>query len=188
MRLNDLTGKEINNIKIIHRASSNRRGGSTWICKCHCGVEFTTSSDHLTRKKSPIKSCGCTIKKKGSSHKDWKGHGEISGDWWYSHVLRERKQTDRVRVPVTITIEYAWNLFIKQNKKCSLSGLPLIISNTSKYSTASIDRIDSSKGYEEGNIQWVHKDINFMKRMYSQEYFIAMCNKVAYTNPRMLND
>jgi hypothetical protein len=53
-----------------------------------------------------------------------------------------------------------------------------VISNTSKYSTASIDRIDSSKGYILGNIQWVHKDVNFMKRTYSQEYFVKMCKLI----------
>jgi hypothetical protein len=58
----------------------------------------------------------------------------------------------------------------------------LIISNSGSTGTASLDRIDSSKGYEEGNIQWVHKHINFMKRTYSQEYFIDMCKKVADNN------
>jgi hypothetical protein len=54
--------------------------------------------------------------------------------------------------------------------------------SSDKYSTASIDRIDSSKGYEEGNIQWVHKHVNFMKRTYSQDYFIDMCKKIAEHN------
>jgi archaellum component FlaC len=41
--------------------------------------------------------------------------------------------------------------------------------------TASLDRVDSAKGYIKGNVQWVHKDINMMKQQYSQEYFIQMC-------------
>ena len=36
----------------------------------------------------------------------------------------------------------------------------------------SLDRIDSSKGYEENNVQWVHKDINLMKNKYDNKYFI----------------
>ena len=88
-------------------------------------------------------------------------------------------------MPVTITIEYAWELFLKQEKKCSLSGLEITIGLSGKYNTASIDRIDSSKGYEPGNIQWVHKDINFMKRTYSQEYFTNMCKLVTqYTTKK----
>lgn len=100
------------------------------------------------------------------------------GNWWYNHVLRERNQTAREKVPVTISIEYAWNLFLEQNRKCALSGQDIFIGDK-QYGTASIDRIDSSRGYEEGNIQWVHKDINFMKRTYSMDYFIEMCKMVA---------
>lgn len=45
-----------------------------------------------------------------------------------------------------------------------------------------LDRIDSSKGYIEGNVQWVHKDVNMMKQNYSQKYFIEMCKKIYETN------
>ena len=105
----------------------------------------------------------------------------MKGNYEFFRVLsnkRERKQNIRTKVPVEISIEYAWELFLKQNKRCSLSGQILTI-GTNRYNTASIDRIDSSKGYVEENIQWVHKDINFMKRTYSQEYFIKMCNLVS---------
>jgi len=120
--------------------------------------------------------------KSGPRHSQWKGCGEISGNWFYNHVLRERKQNQRTRVPVEITVEDAWNLFLEQEKKCALSGILLEIDNQHHQNTASIDRIDSSKGYVKGNIQWVHKHINFMKRTYSQDYFIDMCKKVANKN------
>jgi hypothetical protein len=181
-KLNDLTGKTFNYLTVIKRASSNRQKCSTWYCKCECGNMVVYSSDHLTRKKSPVKSCGCKKVKKGINHAQWNGYEGISGDWWYSHVTRERKQNERTRVPVNITKEYAWDLFIKQNKKCALSGIDIKIDSTGIYNTASIDRIDSSKGYEVGNIQWVHKHINFMKRTYTQEYFIEMCSLVAKYN------
>ena len=44
---------------------------------------------------------------------------------------------------------------------------------------ASLDRIDNDGNYTIDNIQWVHKDVNFMKRTYNQEYFIDMCSKIA---------
>jgi len=46
-------------------------------------------------------------------------------------------------------------------------------------STASLDRIDSSKGYVRGNIQWVHIAINFMKHSLPEEEFIRWCCLVA---------
>ena len=44
--------------------------------------------------------------------------------------------------------------------------------------TASIDRIDSNKGYIEDNVVWVHKDINIMKNKFSKEYFLMLCKKI----------
>ena len=181
-RLIDLTGKQFAHLTVLIRAGSNRQGSVTWLCKCQCGKEKVVSSDHLTRKKSSVKSCGCKAIKSGPRHSQWTGYGLISGNWWYNHILRERKQTRRPKIPVTVTIQEAWNLYLTQEGKCALSGQPINISNTWKYSTASIDRINSSKGYELDNIQWVHKDINFMKRTYSQEYFIQMCHHVTSTH------
>ena len=48
--------------------------------------------------------------------------------------------------------------------------------------TASLDRIDSSKGYIEGNIQWVHKDINRMKGDSSDNDFIKLCKIISDFN------
>lgn len=35
------------------------------LCKCGCGKEFHARQDHLSRKKDPIKSCGCSKSAKG---------------------------------------------------------------------------------------------------------------------------
>ena len=78
-----------------------------------------------------------------------------------------------------ITVEYLWKIFKDQDFKCALTGWPIGWSETGAVHTASIDRIDSSLGYIEGNIQLLHKDVNMMKQQYSQEYFIEMCNAVA---------
>lgn len=78
-----------------------------------------------------------------------------------------------------LTIEYIWDMYIEQNKKCFLSGLPIGWAEKGLTATASIDRIDNSEGYVMGNIQLVHKDVNFMKQQFSQEYFIEVCKAVA---------
>lgn len=177
MKIKNLKGMKVGHLTVISRASRNRQGSITWLCKCECGNQKVYSSDHLTRKKYPVQSCGCKAIKLGSEHSQWKGVGDISGNWWNTHILRERR-TKRTKLPIKITIKDAWNLYLKQDKKCALSGLPIIIRNGS-YGDASIDRIDSGRGYELDNIQWVHKDINFMKRTYSQKYFIELCKKVS---------
>jgi hypothetical protein len=47
-----------------------------------------------------------------------------------------------------------------------------------KKQTASLDRIDSTKGYIKGNIQWVHKDVNKMKWNWNQSNFINWCKLI----------
>ena len=48
--------------------------------------------------------------------------------------------------------------------------------------TASLDRIDSLKGYTEDNVQWVHKHINFMKGSLSENKFIEYCKLIVKNN------
>ena len=57
---------------------------------------------------------------------------------------------------------------------CALSGMPIKLGMN-----ASIDRVDSMKSYEEGNLQFVHKDVNIMKNKYDQDYFIEVCKLIA---------
>jgi hypothetical protein len=45
-----------------------------------------------------------------------------------------------------------------------------------------IDRIDSNQGYIEGNIQWVHKDVNIMKMKMTDEKFIGWCHIISKFN------
>ena len=50
--------------------------------------------------------------------------------------------------------------------------------------TASLDRIDSTRGYTVDNIQWIHKDLNRMKWNLPNDYFINICTLVANHNKK----
>lgn len=78
-----------------------------------------------------------------------------------------------------LTPEYLWQLFVEQDFKCALTGWPIGWAEVGNIHTASIDRIDSSKGYIQGNVQLLHKDVNMAKQQYSQDYFIEMCKAIA---------
>jgi len=74
-----------------------------------------------------------------------------------------------------------WKLAVSQDKKCSLTGETLIFVSDQRYqknSNASLDRIDSSKGYVSGNIQWVTKNANIAKQKMPQEEFVGVCRAV----------
>jgi hypothetical protein len=178
----EMINKKFGKLVVLSEHSKTRNGHIRYECVCECGNKTNVLGTHL-RQGNTI-SCGCA-NKKGSDRKQWTGIGEMSGDFWYNHIVRSATGSKgRKEIELTITKEYVWDLFIKQNRKCSLSGIELTFptKHKDKTYTASLDRIDSSKGYIEGNVQWVHKDINMMKRIYSQEYFINMCKLVAENN------
>lgn len=79
----------------------------------------------------------------------------------------------------SLSIEDIWQLYENQEGVCALSGVPIGWADKGLTATASIDRIDSSEGYVLENVQLVHKDINFMKQQFDQDYFISMCKAVA---------
>lgn len=84
---------------------------------------------------------------------------------------------------VEISLEQTINLLEKQEYRCKLTGTQIGIATSSKgdaigETTASLDRVDSAKGYTIDNIQWVHKDVNRMKWDLSQERFIEVCRMV----------
>ena len=119
----------------------------------------------------------------GPENPKYTGCEEIQGSYWAS-VKNGAKRRD---LPFEITPGYAWSLFLKQDRKCRYSGMELFFSRNNlehimgEY-TASLDRIDSSKGYIEGNVHWVHKRINVMKGKMSEQEFLNFCEAVALKN------
>lgn len=77
----------------------------------------------------------------------------------------------------SVSYEYLAQLLIDQDFKCALTGWDIHAMDVN--SPASLDRIDSSIGYVEGNLQWVNSKVNMMKQSYSQEEFISVCQAVA---------
>jgi len=144
------------------------------IVRCDCGKEFGLT--HWGRSKKCI---NCNRGLKGSDSFLYTGTKYIS-----STRMSRIKTTAKARgLECNVSIEYLNDLLIKQNFKCSLSGLPIYLSTTCNAilnkSTGSLDRIDNSKGYIEGNVQWVHKDINTMKMNLKQENFIEYCQLIS---------
>lgn len=70
---------------------------------------------------------------------------------------------------VDIDLEYLKELWEKQGGICPYTGLRLILPHDNNVHDidlphrASLDRIDSSKGYIKGNVQYISTPINYMK-------------------------
>lgn len=177
-RCKDLTGKRFGFFTVIGIDTKRIDNRVTWICKCKCGTVKSIPSNFLVQGRT--KSCGCQHHRRGRGNPNWKGYEEIGWTKW-GHLLHNAK--DR-KIPCLISIKYAWKVFLNQNRKCALSGLPLTFSSRSngKDGNASIDRIDSTKGYIKGNIQWIDKRFNWMKNNYSQLEFLSLCKLVTDYN------
>jgi len=113
--------------------------------------------------------------KKRQARRYFKGCGDLPLTYFNSIKRGANGGKGRSPIEFNVTIEYLWDLYQAQNKYCFLSLLPIDF----KSGTASLDRIDSSMGYIEGNLQWLHKDVNMMKRHYSTKYFLDLCERIA---------
>lgn len=58
--VNDLSGKEYWNMKVLEYAGINKNGRSLWLCQCKCGNQKIIIGSELKRGKT--KSCGCMNK------------------------------------------------------------------------------------------------------------------------------
>lgn len=114
----------------------------------------------------------------------WKGYKELSGTLYNKY----KRGAEKRGLEFNVTPQFLWDLFIKQNRKCALSGIEIYFSKTegrkrdTKEITASLDRIDSNKGYTEDNVQWVHKKVNTMKMQMEEKEFISFCKEIAKYN------
>lgn len=164
----DFSGQRINRLLVI--GPSPRRdaiGNRQWSCRCDCGQRCLISSTVLRRGKRI--SCGCERKKVGRECPRWRGAGEIPGAY-----LSRMKSPSRSK-SVSVEGDFLWSLFVQQKRKCALTGLDISFEDR----TASLDRIDSQKGYTRENVQWVHKDVNRMKNEFSLARFVEVCKRVA---------
>ncbi len=171
----DLTGHVYNKLTVLKEVPIDicKSNSRKWLCKCSCGKEVEVLGKSL--RTGGTQSCGCY-------HKDvmWKGYGELSLSYW-SSVKRAAEERN---IELTISMEYVWDLFLKQNKKCRFSGVELNFREHINYpnyrtQTASLDRIDNSKGYIEGNVQWVHKKVNELRGKFPVEEFKMWCKLIS---------
>lgn len=175
-----LIGKKFSHLTLLEiiplKIMSSKRRSQVGIFKCDCNGP--NKEIEITRVVNGEQASCCGFKNK-------KFAGEIPG-----HFISKIRVGARSRnYEYSLTNEYIWELFLKQERKCALSGVELKFSaeygkskNRIALQNASLDRIDSSKGYIEGNVQWVHKDVNQMKMDLDQDYFINLCKKIAEKN------
>lgn len=138
--LKDLTGFEVNGIKVVSYAGTNAKNRSLWNCQCHCGAEFITVGSEL--KRGRIKSCGCLLKRINGLYR--------SRVYRIHHMMMCRCYTKS-----TTNYEYyggkgikvcgEWHNFMNFYRWAMANGYR---------DDLTIDRIDGNKDYEPSNCKW----------------------------------
>ena len=144
-------------------------------CRCECGEEGLVSAFTLFKGSSTkCLKCGNSLKKE--QNPAFKGYKDIPYVWFKKYF--ENGKRKRIG---DVTMEQVYDIWLKQNQKCALSGLPIDWEYNNGW-TCSLDRIDSKKEYTIDNVQLVHKDVNVMKHHYDESYFIEICKLIAKHN------
>lgn len=165
--------------------------------QCDCGkVEIKRKDWVKSGRTTSCKSCASKrTAKKCPPPINRKGCNELSG----THFLAIKHGALRRKIEFNITPEILWSLYESQQGLCALTGIPLVLNTSLKNNnvnwdviTASVDRIDNSLGYVEGNVQWVHKEINRLKNNYSLEELLywskLLLDKHGNPDPSVVNE
>ena len=138
--------------------------------RCDCGTEAYKLPIELLRKNKDFQCEKCAQKERALQTTIINGR---VGDLTLTEYTRLRRSAKKRGLTFKVSIKYLWNLFQEQNQICAITGdyIPNI-------KEASLDRIDSSKGYVEGNLQWVTQQANLSKHVMTMEQLYKFCRKV----------
>jgi len=173
-----LAGKKFGNFDVLERGANTKAGHAQWWCSCKCGNKRLVTQGALVS--------GCRVQCKRCLYESKLNNSSNVIPRYWSQILKGAIQRN---IPVRITLADVQNLFEQQGGRCALSGVDITFaSNTTEhdsgFGTASLDRKDSSLGYEPNNIQWVHKQINKIKNSLSNDEFLNICAQVTAWNSK----
>lgn len=189
-RAHDLTGQAFGSLIAVERSpeAMNEAGKSLrWRCRCACGREKHVRASTLKQGRST--SCGC------ESRERWRQRAfaqfnvrlrEEAGRPVHRYYLASTRLSAKSRgIPFNLTREQIEALLVGQGFRCALTGVEigfssheLPTSQAGRDSTASLNRIDATRGYSIDNVWWLHKDVAGMKMSLPKERFVDLCRMV----------
>lgn len=172
---------------------SNRKQGLTICNNINCCKEFLKDLSEINRNKKINRKNYCSLKCSGESNNEHlkKYNKEntqylISGNRKddYSGLREHFRRVKKRDKNYNITLDDLLEIWDKQNKICVYSGVKLNHPNDggSNIFKASLDRIDSDKGYVKGNIQFISVVCNYAKNNMTHEEMLEFCKIISYNN------
>lgn len=169
-----------------------KRKTTKFICN-NCGLEFEKAISEIRRNLAIGRNNYCSRKCSGA--KNLKNFGDKLKKFStenqpnyrsikanpFKYYLRNCKR--RFRYNINIDLQYLENLWNEQKGLCVYTNIPLKLNTHLKRVkdyryTASLDRIDSTKGYIKGNVQFVSACINYMKNNLTHDQTIEFINLI----------
>ena len=180
MKRKDYIGKTIGYLTVLEIFPKGKTK-----CQCICGVTRLFNWGDIRRGKT--KGCGCRrntlelralakeraiqFQKEGILNR---GYVKKDSKCPFKYILRMLNRPNRK--PCNLEIEDLKKVWEESGGVCAYTKIKLILPIGSanpnpviSYKMASIDRIDSSKGYTKGNIQYVSRNINYAKGILSHQ-------------------
>ncbi len=133
------------------------RLGKSMCRKCHCWLakdDFTAGSGRKSGCSSYCKKCTVVVRREDCTQAKYRRRHRLSAMYWGAKSRAKQKD-----LAFTISLEYVRSLY---DGKCALTGLEFNLEGNVKQHprTLSMDRIDSSKGYEPGNVRLICYALN----------------------------
>lgn len=189
MKRKDCIGKTIGYLTILEIFPKGKTK-----CQCQCGVTRLFNWRDIRRGRT--KGCGCRrntpelralareraldLQKKGILKCGYVGKDAKCP---FKYILRMLNKPNRK--PCNLTIKDLKKVWEENGGVCAYTKIKLILPIGSanpnpeiSYKMASVDRIDSSKGYEKGNIQYVSRNINYAKGILSHQQMLDFINLI----------
>lgn len=154
----NLVGLRFNKLVVqsLHSVSAARR--KLWNCVCDCGNEVVVSSKNLQR--GSKKCCGCSsIKIIRQRKPDNYKRARVVWEYCKSNALRKNR-----------------DFFLSVEEVLEITSLPCRYCGETK--KIGIDRVDSGKGYIQGNCSPCCKLCNWLKSNYPLKEFFAKIKKM----------
>lgn len=92
-------------------------------------------------------------------------------------ITAAKQRSKKQGIPFDLDLEYVTNLFDKQKGLCAITGEVMVPKSKDRMSP-SLDKINPSKGYVKGNVQWLTWKANMIKQDLNMEELRDFCTKV----------
>lgn len=117
--------------------------------------------------------------------------GPLAGNWQggrntpLTTYNKFKRSAARRSIEWCLTIEDLDDLYDRQRGLCAMSEQEISWDHgkNGKRGNASLDRIDSARGYTTDNVQLITKSLNIAKQSFKYEDFVGMC--IAVTNAHL---